>query len=106
MEFVCPLTSTTGLSGHLNRTKGDARFYERRVDNTAMKICFGRAIVGAEMSPKVATRHAESVRHVGGFGIEKVPGCSGRATDSRRRSAFETRRFDERESNGSPPSFV
>ena len=74
MEFVCPLTSTTGLSGHLNRTKGDVRFYERRVDNTAMKICFGRAIVGAEMSPKVATRHAESVRHVGGFGIEEIAG--------------------------------
>ena len=30
-----------------------------------MKTCFGRPIVGAEMSPGVATRHAESVRHVG-----------------------------------------
>ena len=33
--------------------------------HTAMKICFGRPVVGAEMSPGVATRHAESVRHVG-----------------------------------------
>ena len=89
MEFVCPLTSTTGLSGHLNRTKGDARFYERRVDNTAMKICFGRAIVGAEMSPRVATRHAESVRHVGGFGaifggafVEAVTGSAGGSINS------------------------
>ena len=26
------------------------------------------------MSPRVATRHAESVRHVGSFGIEEIPG--------------------------------
>ena len=37
----------------------------RRIHNSAMKIRFSRPIVGAEMSPGVATRHAESVRHVG-----------------------------------------
>ncbi len=26
------------------------------------------------MSPGVAIRHAESVRHIGGFGIEEIPG--------------------------------
>ena len=45
-----------------------------RVHNTAMEICFIRADFRAKMSPGVATRHAGSVRHVVGFGIEETAG--------------------------------
>ena len=45
-----------------------------RIHNTAMKICFGQPIVGAEMSPGVATRHAESVRHVGASASRRLRG--------------------------------
>ena len=39
-----------------------------RIHNAAMKTRSSRLVFGAEMSPRPAPRHAESVRHVGGVG--------------------------------------
>ena len=40
--------------------------------STAMKICFGRLVAGAEMSPGVATRHARVRAPRQGVGVELV----------------------------------
>ena len=45
-----------------------------RIHNTAVKIRFGRPILGAEMSPRVATWHAEACATSGTFDMEEIPG--------------------------------
>jgi hypothetical protein len=54
------------------------------------------------MSPGVATRHAESVRHVEGFGIEEIPGLFSEESDARRTRLLIQRNSFGRRSVQSP----
>ena len=46
----------------------------RGIHNTAMKIRFSQPIFAAQMSPRVATRHAEAYATSEAFGIEESAG--------------------------------
>ena len=63
------------------------------IHNTAMKIRFSQPIFGAEMSPRVATRHAEAYATSEAFGIQ---------TYFRGQLIFEVKPFNERRSDDGP----